>query len=156
MKKDFRKIKLLVMDFDGVMTDNKVYLDEEGNEMVRCSRADSFSIGMMKKKRIEFLVISTEENKVVKARCRKLCIKCRYGVKNKLPVLKKHIKAMGISPKQVCYVGNDINDLECVKYSGIGCAVKGSHPVLLENADYVTINRGGDGAVREICDMILG
>lgn len=155
-EEDFKKVKLLVLDFDGVMTNNKVYVDEDGKEMVCCSRADGLGIERLKKSGINIWVISKERNKAVDARCKKLKIRCVQGIDDKLKVLKRILKDTAICPSQVCYLGNDINDIECVKLVGVGCAVRDSHPALLKVASYVTKNEGGDGAVREICDLILG
>lgn len=149
------RIKLLVLDFDGVMTDNKVYVDENGKETVCCSRQDGLGIENLKNSGVKILVISKEKNRVVSARCKKLRIKSIQGVEDKSKILKQLLKDLNIPPRQVCYLGNDITDIECVKLAGLGCAVRDSHPALLEVADYITINKGGNGAVREICDLIL-
>lgn len=149
------RIKLLVLDFDGVMTDNKVYVDENGKETVCCSRQDGLGIENLKKSGVKILVISKEKNRVVSARCKKLRIKSIQGAKDKSKILKQLLKDLNIPPRQVCYLGNDITDMECVKLAGVGCAVRDSHPSLFKVADYVTINKGGNGAVREICDLIL-
>lgn len=154
-KKDFKKVKLLVLDFDGVMTDNKVYVDENGKETVCCSRSDGLGIERLKKFGVKILVISKEKNKVVTARCKKLKIRCIQRIDDKLKTLKQILKDTDIPPSQVCYLGNDINDIECIKLAGFGCAVRDSHPALLKVADYVTKNKGGDGVVREACDLIL-
>lgn len=150
------QIRLLVLDFDGVMTDNKVYLDESGREMVCCFRADGLGIEELKRSGVKVLVISKERNRVVKARCQKLGVKSIQGIDDKLKTLREVLRGLNIPPSQVCYLGNDINDIECVKLAGLGCAVRDSHPGLLKEADYVTEKKGGRGAVREICDLILG
>lgn len=155
IKNNFQKVKLLVLDFDGVMTDNKVYVNEDGKEMVCCSRADGLGIENLKKIGIKILVLSKEKNKIVNARCKKLKIRSIQGIDNKSKVLKQILKKLNISSSRVCYLGNDINDVKCVKLAGFGCAVRDSHPTLLKVADYVTKNKGGEGAVREICDLII-
>lgn len=149
------RIKLLVLDFDGVMTDDKVYVDENGKETVCCSRQDGLGIESLKKSGVKIMVISKEKNRVVSARCKKLRIKSIQGAKDKSKILKQLLKDLNLPPRQVCYLGNDITDLECIKLAGVGCAVRDSHPALFKVADYVTINKGGNGAVREICDLIL-
>jgi YrbI family 3-deoxy-D-manno-octulosonate 8-phosphate phosphatase len=155
-KKDFKKIKLLVLDFDGVMTDNKVYVAKDGKETVCCSRADGMGIECLKKQKIKVMVLSKEKNRVVEARCKKLKLKSIQGIDDKVKILKRILKEEGLSPLRVCYLGNDINDIECGKFVYIGCAVRDSHPSLLRAADYVTKAAGGNGAVREVCDLILG
>jgi YrbI family 3-deoxy-D-manno-octulosonate 8-phosphate phosphatase len=151
----FEKIKILVLDFDGVMTDNSVYLDAEGNEYVRCNRSDGLGIRMLKEAGIGVLVISSEENNVAHARCEKLGIQCITGTTEKLIALKGQLSKKQIPLSNVCYIGNDINDIECIRTVGIGVAVKDSHAEILKVARYVTEHKGGKGAVREICDKIL-
>ncbi len=154
-KRDFLNIKLLVLDFDGVLTDNRVYTDASGSEMVSSSRSDGLGIEMLLQKGIDVLVISREDNAVVGARCKKLRIRAIQSVVNKLEVLKAEIKKRRLSFSQVCFVGNDVNDIECLRAAGIGCAVADAAAAAIQAARYVTRHRGGNGAVREICDLIL-
>jgi YrbI family 3-deoxy-D-manno-octulosonate 8-phosphate phosphatase len=154
-KLNWKAIKLLVLDFDGVMTDNKVYLDENGKETVACSRGDGYGVEIARKKGIEVLVISKERNKVVKSRCDKLKISCIQSIDYKLQVLQNEMTKRDLKREQVCYVGNDMNDAECMDFAGIGVAVSDSFDGVLEYADYVTEAPGGNGAVREVCDKII-
>src|SRR3989338_914244 len=149
------KIKLLACDFDGVMTDNKVTVDENGKESVICNRSDCLGIELLKKNGIEVIVISKEKNKVVKTRCGKLKIPCIQGINNKLPILKKELAKRSISKEEVCFIGNDITDIECIKYAGIGIAVSDSYPEVKKAANIVTKKKGGEGAIREVADIIL-
>jgi len=157
IKGKIRNIRLLAMDFDGVLTDNRVFFGESGKEMVVCSRSDSLGIDLLRKKRpdIRLVVISKETNQVVVARCKKLHLECISGTDNKLEVLKEIITKGNYSPDQVAYIGNDINDLDCIQAAGIGIAVADSDPAVLHGADYITKKRGGCGAIREIADIIL-
>lgn len=155
ISRKFQKIKLLVLDFDGVMTDNRVLVSEDGKEAVFCNRSDGLGIEMLKKKGIDVVVISKEKNKVVQARCKKLKIKCLQGIDDKDSLFLKEIKKRKLKLENVCFVGNDINDLECVKNAGIGAAVADSHKSVLDIADYITKKKGGEGAVREVIDLIL-
>jgi len=148
-------VKLLVMDFDGVMTNNKVIMDENGKESVVCNRSDGMGVEMLLNKGIAAIVISKEVNKVVKARCEKLKIPCIHGVDDKISILKKELKNRGLQPEDVCYIGNDVNDIECMKYVGIGVAVNDAYPSVKKVADVVTKKNGGEGAVREVIDDIL-
>lgn len=149
-----KKIKLLVLDFDGVLTDNRVIVDEDGKESVICDRGDGLGLDALRK-RIPIVVISKETNKVVKARCKKLKIRCYNSIDDKLTQLKKVCGEYKIGLGNVCYVGNDINDLDCVKAVGFGVAVADSHPKVLSSAKYVTKKNGGRGAVREVCGILL-
>jgi len=152
MKSD---IKLLAMDFDGVLTNNKVIVDENGKESVVCNRSDSLGIDLLKKQGIDIVVISKETNKVVKARCKKLKINCNSGIDDKISILKKEIESRNLKAKDVCFIGNDINDIECIKYAGLGIAVNDAYPDVKKAADFITKKNGGEGAVREIIDKIL-
>lgn len=152
-KQKFKKIKLLVLDFDGVMTDNRVLVSEDGKEAVFCNRADGLGVEMLQKSGIKVVVISTEKNEVVKARCKKLQIECYNGIDKKIDVFSELVAKFGVDLKEVCFIGNDVNDLECIEKAGIGVAVADSYEKVLKAADYVTSKKGGDGAVREIADL---
>ena len=152
-----RKVRMLALDFDGVFTDNRVFFSEDGKESVICSRADSLGIRMLKEKRkdIYIVVISKEKNRIVSARCEKLGIDSMSGVDDKLATLKKAASSKGISLEEVAYVGNDVNDLECINSVGIGVAVADAVPQVLEAADIITKSKGGLGAIREFTDMLI-
>ena len=154
-KKKFKKIKLLVLDFDGVFTDNRVLVSEDGKESVFCHRGDGLGIEMFKKEGIETVIISKEKNPVVQARCDKLGIECWQGIDNKETIFLREIKKRNLELENVCFVGNDITDLECIKKAGLGVAVADSEKPVLNIADYITKKKGGRGAVRELCDLIL-
>ncbi|NCN07967.1 MAG: hypothetical protein CO184_00460 [Candidatus Zambryskibacteria bacterium CG_4_9_14_3_um_filter_40_16] len=156
MKKlSWNKIKLLVLDFDGVMTDGFVYLNQDGVETVRCSRKDGLGIEFIQKIGIRVVVISREKNKVVEARCKKLKVPCFYGVANKKTLFESIVKKFKLSLHQTCYVGDDIIDIECVQIAGIGVVVGDAEPSVAKLSDYQTKRNGGDHAVREVCDCIL-
>ena len=156
MQENLKRCKLLVLDFDGVLTDNKVYTDQHGVEFVRCDRSDSLGIELVKKHTdVEIIILSKEKNPVVAARAKKLHVPCLQGVDDKLSLLKNELAARNILPDSICFVGNDINDIECLMSAGVGVAVHDSHPEVLKIADWRTEKRGGDGAVREVCELIL-
>lgn len=156
---DLSKIRLLALDFDGVLTDGYVYSRQDSMETVRCSRKDSFGINMLKNAGVIVIVISKETNLVVRARCKKMNIDCCYfGVstgKNKLQILKNYIAGRNISAEEVAYVGDDINDLDCLRFAGIGVTVADGDEKCKSVARYVTARNGGKHAVREVCDLIL-
>ncbi|RLG57586.1 MAG: 3-deoxy-D-manno-octulosonate 8-phosphate phosphatase [Hadesarchaea archaeon] len=149
-----RFIKLVAFDFDGVFTDNRVYVDQEGREMIRCWRSDGVGLAKLREIGVKSIVITSETNPVVKKRCAKLKINCITGCKDKLSALKKIIRDENFSPREVCFVGNDLPDIECMRYVGFPVAVKDSLPEVLKVAKYVTRREGGSGAVREVCDLI--
>ncbi|MBI5815579.1 MAG: HAD hydrolase family protein [Nitrospinae bacterium] len=146
------KIKLLVFDFDGVMTDNGVYVFEDGREAVRCDRSDGMGVSRLRKAGFAMFVLSTEENRVVDARARKLKIPCAHGVADKLSELKKAAAERGISLAEMAFVGNDINDSECLDAVGLPIVVADAQKEVRRAKYYATRSPGGRGAVREVCD----
>ena len=148
-------VKLVVFDFDGVMTDNRVWVDAEGHEFIAAYRSDSMGIHALRSVGIESVVLSTETDKAVEARCRKIGIEVMQGVKDKAARLKNYLAEHSIDPAQVVYVGNDINDLPCFPLVGCAVAVSDAQQEVLREADMVLSRSGGFGAVREICERIL-
>ena len=148
-------LRLLVLDFDGVFTDNSVYVNEEGMEWVRCSRGDGMGITLLRKEGLPIWVLSTEPNPVVTARCRKLKIECIQNCQDKLAVFRDLLKRLAVDPQDVVFVGNDINDVGCLIEAGCGVVVADAHPTAQEAADAVLTHAGGRGGLREICDLIL-
>mgnify|MGYP005832476315 CR=1 FL=1 len=148
-------LRLLVLDFDGVLTDDRVLVIEGGTEAVWCSRGDGMGIGLVKKTGLPIVVLSRETNSVVADRCRKLGIPSYQGIDNKETFLESYCRDSGIPLQQVAYVGNDINDIECMKLVGLPIAVADAHPEVRKTARLVLNAAGGKGAVRELCELIL-
>ena len=158
LKDKLSKIKLLATDFDGVMTDGLVYVNQEGQETVRCSRKDGMGVELLKKNGVLVGVISKETNPVVTARCNKLKIPVWPGIntgEGKLESLKRIMKEQNLSIEEVAYVGDDINDLPTLKFAGVALTVADGHPLVREVADYIAKASGWHHAIREIADMIL-
>lgn len=151
-----RGLRLMVFDFDGVFTDNMVYVLEDGRELVRCSRSDGLGLRRLEAVGVESLILSTEANPVVAARSRKLAVDCISGCDDKGARLAALLRDRGIEAGEVGYVGNDINDLECLKMVGLPIVVRDAHPEVVELAVCQTNKAGGHGAVREVCDLIYG
>jgi len=149
------RVAALILDFDGVFSDDKVYVFQDGREAVRCDRMDGMGIGLLKKTGLPIWVLSTEPNPVVQARAAKLGIPCRQGLSDKGQALSQLLQEQGIEPAQVVYVGNDVNDLPCMALVGCAVAVGDAHPDVLAQADMILEHNGGDGAIREICELIL-
>ena len=149
------EVDLVIFDFDGVMTDNKVYVDQNGFEMVAANRGDGAGIKMLRRAGIDTMVLSTEVNPVVEARCRKLDTPALQGIEDKGMALKTYFAGHDIDPEKVIYVGNDLNDMPCFPLVGFGVAVADAVPEVRSAADMVLSRNGGDGAVRELCDLIL-
>jgi YrbI family 3-deoxy-D-manno-octulosonate 8-phosphate phosphatase len=147
------RIHLIAFDFDGVFTDNMVYVSEDGSEAVRCFRSDGIGLQKLKRLGIETVIISTEANPVVSARARKLKIRCVQDCRDKRTALQDIAHDLGISLAEVAFMGNDINDLACLECVALPIVVQDAHPDVVPIALYQTKRPGGHGAVREICDL---
>ena len=153
MKEIISNIRLVAFDFDGVFTDNMVYVLQDGTEAVRCFRSDGLGLQKLEQLGIETVIISTEANPVVSARARKLKIRCIQDCPDKRAALEGIAEEFGISLNEVAFVGNDINDLPCLRCVALPIVVHDAHPDVVAHALYQTKRPGGYGAVREICDM---
>ena len=147
-------IRLMVFDFDGVFTDNTVWTDSSGNESVRCWRGDGLGLERLRELAIPTWVLSTETNPVVERRCAKLGVPCRQGLRVKHEALLEVAADEGVALEHVAYVGNDINDAECLRLVGVPIIVFDAHPDVVPLARYRTRTPGGFGAVREVCDWV--
>jgi YrbI family 3-deoxy-D-manno-octulosonate 8-phosphate phosphatase len=148
-------VAALVLDFDGVFTDNRVVVFQDGQEAVVCDRGDGWGLAQLKNRGLPILVLSAEENPVVQARCDKLGLACKQGVQDKLTVLLDWLREKGVDPSQAVYVGNDVNDLACLQAVGCGVVVGDAHPQAQAAACVILSKPGGQGAVREIADLIV-
>lgn len=146
-------IKLVVSDFDGVMTDNRVLVDEDGKEMVYVSRADGQAIHILRKIGIDVVILSSETNGVVGKRAQKIGVECIQSVHNKAECLKKYCQQRNIDLQDVAYVGNDINDYEAMKICGFKIVPHDAYAEVKQIADYVTKVSGGYGVIREIANL---
>ncbi len=149
-----RKLRLVVFDFDGVMTDNRVYVDQNGIESVVCNRSDGQGIGLMTKLGVECIILSTEVNPVVAARAKKLKMECHHGHEDKGAKLREIAREKDVPFETIAYVGNDVNDVTCMQLAGLPVAVADAYPEALQVAKLVLKRKGGDGAVREFCDLV--
>jgi YrbI family 3-deoxy-D-manno-octulosonate 8-phosphate phosphatase len=148
-----RNIRLLAFDFDGVFTDNKVYVAQDGTEMVCCTRADGIGVSAVQRLGLETLIISTETNPVVAARAEKIRIRCLQGIANKREAMDLLLTEFGIALEQVAFVGNDVNDLPLLTCVGFPITTADAHPDVADLGKYRTRTPGGQGAVREVCDL---
>jgi 3-deoxy-D-manno-octulosonate 8-phosphate phosphatase (KDO 8-P phosphatase) len=152
LEQRIRSIRLIAFDFDGVFTDNLVYVFQNGSEAVCCHRGDGIGLEKLKRLNIATMILSTEVNPVVGARSQKLGIFCLQGCQDKLAALEKVALERKISLQQVAFVGNDINDLACLRLVGLPIVVRDAHPDVVPVAAWRTEALGGRGAVREVCD----
>jgi N-acylneuraminate cytidylyltransferase len=151
------KIELVIFDFDGVFTDNRVWTDQDGREMVAASRSDSLKFGELRERGVEVMILSSEPNPVVTARAKKIGVEVIQGIglEDKGRVMREVLEKKNVEAERVVYVGNDVNDLPCFEIAGWSVAVADAYPKVLQAADFVLSRPGGHGAVREVCEIIL-
>ncbi len=152
---DLSGVRGIAFDFDGVFTDNRVYVTQNGEEAVACDRSDGMGVAMLRAAFVPMVVISTEKNPVVTVRGSKLQIEVLQGIDDKLLALKNWAGKSGLDISQIAFIGNDINDVECLSAAGLGVAVGDAYAVAVDAADIQLTRDGGRGAVREFADMIL-
>jgi N-acylneuraminate cytidylyltransferase len=152
-----KTIKMIVSDFDGVITDGRVWVDQDGHEMVAASRSDSMRIRQLREHGIDVIILSSEINPVVRARAQKMGIEAIQGVdlREKGIALRTFLNGRNLDPSEVVYIGNDFNDLPCFDIVAWGVAVADAYPEVRRAADYVLRTNGGYGALRELSDLIL-
>ena len=152
-----QKIELIICDFDGVLTDNRVWTDQDGNESIAAYRSDSLRINELRAMGMEVMIISSEPNTVVATRAKKMGVEAIHGVgiQEKGRVMREVLKQKNIKSENVIYIGNDLNDLPCFDIAGWSVAVADAYPEVIRAADHVLAKAGGQGALRELCDLIL-
>ena len=154
-KISFNEVDAFVFDFDGVLTDNLVYLNQDGNEWVSCSRADGLAFDVLQKLKKPTFIISTEKNPVVTARAKKLKVPVIQGITNKVNAFISLLETKGFDLNRVLYVGNDLNDYGVMQMCGYAICPADAHPRIKELAIVVLLSSGGTGVVRELLEDIL-
>ena len=155
-KLSVRAIDLIVYDFDGVMTDNRVIIFQDGTEAVIVNRADGLGVDYFRGLGIPQLILSTETNPVVNARAAKLRIEVINSCKDKKLALEDYCIQHGYNLSRVVYIGNDLNDLEVMKIVGFPIAPTDAHPKIKRLSKLVTKAKGGEGVVKEVSDCAEG
>tara|TARA_R110001592_G_scaffold59620_2_gene180906 strand:+ start:30632 stop:31171 length:540 start_codon:yes stop_codon:yes gene_type:complete len=156
LNKRLSKTKLLALDVDGVMTDGSVFFTALGDEIKSFNILDGQGIKSLLLNDIEVAVITGRTSPLTEKRARDLGIKhITQGREDKKTALLELCDKLNISPKEVAYVGDDLPDLSAIKIANVGFTVPNAHPFIRKHADYCTTLRGGEGAVREVCDLIL-
>ncbi len=152
-----KHIKLIISDFDGVITDNRVWTDQYGNETVVASRSDSMRIRQLRELGIETMILSSEPNPVVAARAKKMGVEAIHnvGISNKGGAMREVLERKNVRGEEVVYIGNDWNDLPCFEIAGWAVAVADAYPEVIRAADHVLSTPGGHGALRELCELVL-
>lgn len=146
--------KLLIFDFDGVFTDNRVWVQQDGTELVACNRSDGLGIKLLEALNLPTMILSKEKNPVVLARANKLKIPCAHGIDNKKDYLVSHLAKSNLKWSELLYVGNDVNDVAVMNEVGFSMAVRDAFPEAKRAADFILKNSGGRGAVREVCELV--
>ncbi len=147
-------VRLAVFDFDGVFTDNRVWTNERGEESIACFRGDGLGLRRLDEVGVDYLIVSTETSAVVEARARKLGAACVQGIADKLGVVREHAESRGLTLEQTAYVGNDVNDADCLRAVGVPVVPADAWPEVVALARWVLTRGGGAGCVREFCDAV--
>jgi YrbI family 3-deoxy-D-manno-octulosonate 8-phosphate phosphatase len=149
-------VRLVVFDFDGVFTDNRVWVNERGEEVLAFSRSNALGLRRLDEAGVDYLIVSTEPNPIVGARVRKLRAAYVQGIDDKLAVVRSESECRGISLEAVAYVGNDVNDADCLRAVGMPIVPADAWPEVCPPARWVLERPGGAGCVREVCDAVRG
>jgi YrbI family 3-deoxy-D-manno-octulosonate 8-phosphate phosphatase len=155
MKISLGDIDAFIFDFDGVLTDNLVQIDEDGNESVICSRADGLAFDVLHKLKKPVYIISTERNPVVEARARKLRVPVLQGITNKVEALKDLVDLNNYNFENILYMGNDLNDYLVMQLCGYTACPADSHSEIKKVSSIVLNKNGGNGVVRELLESVL-
>ena len=150
-----KNLKLIIFDFDGVLTDNNVFVDSSGNEFVQCNRSDGLAFKALSKLGIKAIICSTEKNDVVQARGKKLNVETFNAIDDKFYWIKKYCLSMKIKPEQILFVGNDLNDYKSMQYCGFSACPSDSVDKIKSISNFLLTKKGGEGVAREIVEKIL-
>lgn len=150
------RVKMVIMDVDGVLTDGGMYYTESGDELKKFNTRDGLGIRLLQEAGIKTALVTRERTAIVDKRAKKLSIlEVHQGVQDKLLVVRDILARHDLSPEEVCYIGDDLGDLEVLGFIGLPVAVADAVPEVRRSAHYITDREGGHGAVREVCDLIL-
>ena len=156
VRRQAAKVRLLVLDVDGVLTDGRLQFDAKGNEFKVFHARDGYGIRRALGSGLEIAIISGRKSVPVEKRARELGIKHVYlGIDDKPAALKKLLEKVGCDMSEAAYVGDDVPDMQCMQLVGLAIAVADAHAELDAVADWHTTHDGGRGAVREVCDLLL-
>jgi 3-deoxy-D-manno-octulosonate 8-phosphate phosphatase (KDO 8-P phosphatase) len=151
-----RQIKLLICDVDGVLSDGKVYFSQQGDEIKNFNIKDGLGIKLLQKSGIQVAIITGRNSNVVARRAEELGIALVYqGHSDKRQAFREIVQSLNLKPEQIAHIGDDLPDLTIMKQSGLGICVADGHDFVKKHADLITYKKGGDGAVREVADLLL-
>jgi 3-deoxy-D-manno-octulosonate 8-phosphate phosphatase (KDO 8-P phosphatase) len=154
LRRLLERVRLAVFDFDGVFTDNRVWVNERGEETLAFSRSDGLGLRRLDEVGVRYLIVSLEQNPIVGARAQKLGADCVQGVEDKLAVVRERTERLSVTLEETAYVGNDINDAECLRTVGVPVVPADAWPEVKPLARWVLSRPGGTGCVREFCDGV--
>lgn len=156
LSRALKRVRLFATDVDGVLTDAGMYYSESGDELKKFNTRDGMGIKLLQRAGLITALITMEETKLVTRRGEKLAIpEVHQGARDKLAVLRDLVARHGLTLQEVAYMGDDMNDLEALQAVGFSAAPADAMPPVLEVVDYVCRKSGGEGAVREVVDLIL-
>jgi 3-deoxy-D-manno-octulosonate 8-phosphate phosphatase (KDO 8-P phosphatase) len=154
LKQLLQRVRLAVFDFDGVFTDNRVWVNEHGEEALAFSRSDGLGLRRLDDVGVRYLIVSMEQNPIVGARADKLQVDCVQGITDKLAVVRERTADAGVALADTAFVGNDINDADCLRAVGCPVVPADAWPEVKPLARWVLTRGGGSGCVREFCDGV--
>ena len=154
LEQALRAVRLVVFDFDGVFTDNRVWVSERGEESVACCRADGYGLRRLAEVGVQCLIVTSEVVPVASARARKLSVPCIQAAGDKLAVVEAEAERRGVPLDETAFVGNDVNDAECLDAVGLPVVPADAWPEVRALARWVLQRRGGEGCVCELCDAV--
>lgn len=151
-----KRIKLLAIDVDGVLTDSGAYYSEEGVELKKFSIRDGMGMMLLKKAGYKIAIVTTENTKIAEKRAERLKVDDLYqGVVNKIEAIESLMKKYSLQWNEIAFIGDDINDIPVLKKVGFAATPADATTQNKKNADYITKNKGGHGCVREVCDLFI-
>jgi YrbI family 3-deoxy-D-manno-octulosonate 8-phosphate phosphatase len=155
IKEKCKKIKLVLSDVDGVITDGGMYYTESGEEFKKFNTRDGMGVELLQKNKINTIFITKENSKISRARAKKLNSKIYFGIENKEEKLKEICKMLNIKPLNIAYIGDDVNDVPIMKLIGISASPNDGVYEVKKIVNYICENKGGKGAFREFADLII-
>ena len=159
---DWNDVHTIVFDFDGVFTDNKVWIDQNGVESVCCDRGDGLGFDLLRAFKeinnwvLNYFILSKEKNPVVSVRAEKLQIDSIQSVCNKADFLANYLDENRLNSEGLVYLGNDLNDLAAIRMAGFSVAPSDAHALILDQVDLVLPQKGGDAFVRGFIELLIG
>jgi 3-deoxy-D-manno-octulosonate 8-phosphate phosphatase (KDO 8-P phosphatase) len=151
-----KRVKVFIVDIDGVMTDGRIVYSGYGDELRFFDVQDGFGITLLNRADIKTVIVTAGKSKIVKHRARDLKVsKTYHGFMNKIDAFNDLLKYFKVTPEEVCFIGDDLIDIPILKRAGLSVAVSNAVDEAKKFAHHITTNKGGRGAVREICDLIL-